>query len=428
MKRRAVFSWCLYDWANSAYPTVISTFIFATYFTRAVAPDEVTGTAIWGNTLAVGGLLVAVLAPVLGAIADHAGARKPWLFVMTAICALGAAGLWYATPDPSAIPLTVILIILGISGFEFGMMFYNAMLAGIAPQGWLGRISGWGWALGYAGGLASLAFCLVGFVQTETPLFGLGTENSENIRAVGPFVALWVLLFSLPLFLFVPDSGKKAMPIRAAVSTGVSALLTTLRRLPEQRTILRFLIARMLYNDGLATLFAFGGIYAAGTFGMSFAQVIQFAIALNVGAGLGAAAFAFADDRFGSKPVIVISLIAIIFCGTGLLLVSSITWFWVLGLALSIFLGPVQAASRSMMARLSPPDLQTEYFGLYALSGKATSFLGPLVLGWATLWFDSQRAGMATIILFLLAGLALLWGLQASKDAGDGKNAEPISR
>ena len=178
--------------------------------------------------------------------------------------------------------------------------------------------------------------------------------------------------------------------------------------LRRYRQIALFLLARMIYTDGLITLFAFGGIYAAGTFGMSLDEVIQFGIALNVTAGLGAAAFAWADDRFGPRPVILVSLVALTILGTGTLLVESKTWFWILGSALGLFVGPAQAASRSLMARLAPPELETEMFGLYALSGKATAFMGPLVLGIATEIFDSQRAGMATILVFFAVGGVLL--------------------
>ncbi len=415
MQKKPIISWCLYDWANSAFPSVITTFIFATYFTRGIAPDEVTGTAIWGNALAISGVMVAVMAPVLGAIADHGGARKPWLFLMTLLCVIPTGLLWFAIPDPSVIPMVIILIVLALAGFEFGMMFYNAMLADIVPLSHIGRVSGWGWSCGYFGGLAALVLCLLGFVQTDTPLFGLSTENSENIRVSGPVVAIWLSVFAIPIFLFVPDKKPSGQALSVLVRKGISSLIGTLKKLPSNKVIARFLIARMIYNDGLATLFAFGGIYAAGTFGMSFAEVIQFAIALNIGSGLGAAFFAFMDDKFGSKPVIVISLTAILVCVTGMLFITSLSWFWALGMVLSLFLGPVQAASRTLMARLSPEDMRTEYFGLYALSGKATSFLGPLILGWVTLAFDSQRAGMATILVFLVIGLILILPLRTTR-------------
>ncbi|MDJ0684239.1 MAG: MFS transporter [Alphaproteobacteria bacterium] len=407
LEKKAVWAWCLYDWANSAVPTVIGTFVFATYFTKAIAPDEVTGTGLWGNAMALAGLGVAVLAPVLGAIADGAGRRKPWIAFFTAACCVATAMLWFAAPSEEWIYWALIFTILSTWGFEFGTVFYNAMLADVAPRSHYGRVSGWGWGLGYAGGLASLVVCLIGFVQTETPWFGVSTENAENIRAVTLVVAVWFAVFSLPLLILAPDR-PRGLSLGPAVRQGLATLVETIRQLKRYRLIARFLLARMIYADGIATLFAFGGIYAAGTFGMSFAEVIQFAIAMNVGSALGAAAFAFLDDRIGGKPVITLSLIALITFGSILLLIDSVTLFWIFGLGLSVFVGPVQAASRAMMARLAPPEKESEFFGLYALSGKATAFLGPLILGWVTVAFDSQRAGMATVVVFLLIGLALL--------------------
>jgi UMF1 family MFS transporter len=288
------------------------------------------------------------------------------------------------------------------------MVFYNAMLPDIAPAGYLGRLSGWAWGLGYGGGLTCLVIALFGFVQTETPWFGLDKDAAEHVRATCLLVALWMWAFSLPLFLFTPDRKATGMPLRLAVRVGLQTLLDTLRHLSSYAVIVRFLIARMVYTDGLNTLFIFGGIYAAGTIGMDFAEIIRFGIAMNITAGLGAVAFAWVDDWIGAKRTLVIALVALIVLGSAILAVESKTAFWVLGLAVGVFLGPAQAASRSMMARLAPADMQTEMFGLYALTGKATAFLGPALFGWATLTFDSQRAGMAIIIVFLAAGLVLL--------------------
>jgi UMF1 family MFS transporter len=288
------------------------------------------------------------------------------------------------------------------------MVFYNAMLPEIAPESHVGRVSGWGWGLGYAGGLAALVLCLVGFVQTDTPWFGLSTSEAENVRAVVLLVAVWYAVFSAPIFLFTPDTPPTGRSLSAAVRAGIGELIETFRQARHYGNIVRFLIARMLYTDGLGTLFAFGGIYAAGSFGMDLAQVIQFGIALNVTAGLGAAAFAWMDDHVGAKPVIVVSLCALIGFGGGLLVVESVTWFWVLGMALGIFVGPAQSASRSLMARLAPEAIRTEMFGLYAFSGKATGFLGPFALAAATAASGSQRVGMGVIFVFFAAGLVLL--------------------
>jgi UMF1 family MFS transporter len=406
--RKAVVSWCLYDWANSAYPTVVTTFVFGAYFTKAVAVTPEAGTAAWGYTVGLAGLAVALLSPVLGAIADQGGRRKRWLAVFTAAGVLTTALLWFTRPDPADAMWALALVALSSIAFEFGMVFYNAMLPDIVGPDRIGRVSGWGWGLGYAGGLACLVIALFGFVQAETPLFGVTTEAAGHVRAVTLLAAAWFALFALPLFLFTPDRPAVRLGVRRATREGFAALRETLREIRNYAAILRFLVARMFYADGLVTLFAVGGIYAAGTFGMSFGEVVQFGIALNVTAGIGAFAFAWADDRLGAKPVIVIALVALIALGGAALLVTSKTAFWGIGMALGVFVGPAQAASRSMMARLAPEVMRTEMFGLYALSGKATAFLGPLAFGFATDLFNSQRAGMATILVFLAIGLVLL--------------------
>ena len=406
--RRAIASWCLYDCANSAYPTVIGTFIFGTYFTKAIAETPETGSAQLGWALGLSGVAVAVLSPVFGAIADQGGRRKPWLGGFTALCVIATAFLWYATPNASSILWALTFVAIASAAFEFTMVFYNAMLPEIAPEGQFGAVSGWGWGLGYVGGLVALALCLVGFVQTDKPWFGLSKDNAENVRAVVLLVSVWFAVFSLPLFLFTPDRPSTGLSITVSVRAGLGELAQTIRQVRRHSNILWFLIARMLYTDGLGTLFAFGGIYAAGTFGLALSEVILFGILLNVTAGLGAVGFAWLDDRIGAKPVIAISLLAMIGFGTALLIVESLTWFWGLGIALGLFVGPAQSASRSLMARLAPEAIRTEMFGLYAFSGKATGFLGPVALAVVTTTFDSQRVGMGVVILFFVVGLLLL--------------------
>ncbi len=408
---RGVAGWCLYDWANSAFPTVIITFVFAAYFTKAIAADEITGTSQWGYAISLSGLAVAVLAPFLGAVADHGGRRKPWIFVFTILCALATALLWQARPDVSFVLLALILAAVGNFAFEMAMVFYNAMLPDLTPKDRIGRISGWGWGLGYAGGLACLALALVALVETETPVFGLDKGQAEHLRATGPLVAAWMVLFAVPLFLWTPDRPGRGLAAGEALRKGWSSLVDTVRRAREYKDIVRFLIARMIYTDGLNTLFAFGGIYAAGSFGMDFSELIMFGIAINVTAGLGAAGFAWIDDWIGPKRTIQIAVAGLTVLGAGLVLVEGKTLFWAFALPLGIFVGPAQAASRSLMAHLAPPAIRTEMFGLYALSGKATAFLGPALLAWVTAAFDSQRAGMATILVFLVVGLALMAGV-----------------
>lgn len=407
--RRARIAWCFYDWANSAFPTVIITFVFAAYYTKVVAVDKITGTAEWGYAISLSALAVAVLGPVLGAIADHGGRRKPWLGTFTGLCIVATAWLWFVEPGVPGIALAALIAVCVANfGFEMGMVFYNAMLGGLTGKDRLGRLSGWGWGLGYMGGLACLALTLVGLVQPDTPWFGLDKETSEHLRATGPLVAVWFAVFSLPLFLWTPDQPSSKLPMGEAVRRGLSELKQTLSGIAGNTPVFRFLIARMIYTDGINTLFAFGGIYAAGTFGMGFDELIIFAIAMNVTAGIGAVLFGHMDDAVGPKKTIIVALIGLGSLGIALVLVESKTLFWVFGVPLGLFVGPVQAASRSMMAHMAPPDTANEMFGLYALSGKATAFLGPALLGWVAVAMDSQRAGMATVLVFLFVGLALL--------------------
>lgn len=406
--RKAIVGWCLYDWANSPYVAVIVTFVIAAYFTGAVAPDAATGTADWGFMMGLSALAVAFVAPVLGAIADRGGARKKWLAFFTAIVALGSASLWWATPETSSVTLVLWSVGIATAAFELGMMFYNSMLPGLVPESRLGRISGWAWALGYAGGLVCLIGLLFLFVQAETPLFGIGKEGAAHVRVVGPVVAVWTVLFSIPIFLWTPEVRRDRLPLGDAIGAGLRQLWQTVQHARRYRQIGRFLIARMLYMDGINTIFVFGGIYAVGTFGMKVSEVAIFGILLNVTAGLGALGFAWMDDRMGAKPTILVGIAGIVLAGIPLLLTESTLWFYILGGAIGVFFGPVQAASRSLMARMAPAGMETEMFGLYAFSGRATSFIGPWLVGVVAL-AAGQRWALATVLPIIVLGGALMF-------------------
>ena len=401
-------SWALYDWANSAFSAVIITFVIATYFSQGIAVDAATGTAQWGWALTGSGIAIALLSPVLGAIADAGGRRKPWVLAFTGITVIGCFVLWYAKPAPDFVIFTLLVVAIANLAFELAGVFYNAMLPELVSRDYIGRLSGWAWGLGYAGGLVCLVFVLFAFVQTERPLFGLDKDSFEHVRIAGPLVGVWFALFSLPLFLFTADRRSAGLPASEAIGRGLAQLKRTFVNIRRYRQIGLFLLARMIYTDGLNTLFAFGGIYAAGTFGMGFGEVIQFGILLNVTAGLGALAFAWVDDWLGAKRTILIALLGLLACGTAAVLVSSTLAFWIAGGLLGIFVGPTQAASRSMLARMAPPDMRTEMFGLYALTGKITAYIGPFLLGTVTYWSGSQRLGIATILGFFLIGMVLL--------------------
>lgn len=408
--RSAIIAWALYDWATSAFSIIVTTFIFAAYFSQKIAPNPIIGTRDWGYTVSISALFM-LLSPIFGAIADHSGRRKTWLGLFTSLTILGAALLWFAKPSSDHIYTTLTFVIIGTVGLEIGQVFYNALLPHIVTEKYLGRVSGWGWGLGYAGGLVALTICLYGFVEAEP--HWLNTSLAENIRICGPFTALWIFIFCLPLFFKVPDYPSSGLTIPQAITQGLGTFFSTLKTLPKQKNLFLFLIARMIYLDGLNTVFAFGGIYAAGTFGMTMTQVIKFGIATNIAAGLGAAGFAWIDDYIGSKKTIMIALIMLLSLGISIVLVKSQLTFWILAVILSLFFGPVQAASRALMARLAPPDQITEMFGLYALSGKVTAFVGPWLMGTVTLLFNSQRVGMASVLSFFVVGAILLAKVRA---------------
>ena len=364
--------------------------------------------------MSLSALAVAVAGPLLGAVADHAGRRKPWLAAFTVLTVGATAMLWYARPEADWALWTLVFVALATFGFEMGMVFYNAMLPDLAPRDRIGRVSGWGWGLGYAGGLTSLGVALVFLVQADPAPFALDKGTAEHVRATALLVAVWFAVFSLPLFLFTPDAKSSGVAPAQALRRGLRTLLATLKGIGEHGLIARFLLARMIYTDGLNTLFAFAGIYAAGTFGMELDEVILLGIATNATAGLGAVLFAWVDDWIGPKRTILISLGALTVLGAAVLVAQTKTQFWVSAVMLGVFVGPAQAASRSMMARLAPEHLRAEMFGLYAFSGKATAFIGPALLAWVTAYWGSQRAGMATILVFFAAGMALLWPLDES--------------
>ena len=411
--KKSVFSWCLYDWANTAFSTVIITFIFGVYFAREIVGDETIGSAQWSFAIGISGFFIAFLGPLLGAVADNSGKRKSWIFWLSVLCIVPCALLWFATPDNSAghIFMVLSLVALGNIGLELSQVFYNALLPHVARPEKMGRVSGWAWGMGYLGGLSALAITLFGFIGLgdTQPIFDLPRDNFEHIRIVGPFIALWFFIFMLPMFFFTRDVETQNLPPLKALEKGLQQLAQSVRHVGQYKNLVTFLISSAIYRDGLVTLFAIGGVYAAGQFGMDFTEILIFAIGLNVTAGLGAFGFAFVDDIIGSKKTIIISLIGLIGIGAVILLIESKTIFLILSLGLGIFMGPVQAASRTMISKLSPAHMLTQTYGLYAFTGKSISFMGPIAFGAMTTLFGTQQAGMASIIGFWVVGLIILW-------------------
>jgi UMF1 family MFS transporter len=403
---RSVWSWAGYDFANSPFTTLVVTFIYATFFTQVIASDAIRGTALWSRGVTATAIAVALLSPIFGALADRGGYRKRFLLVSTIVCIVGTVALYGVLPGE--VGQALFWFVLANVSFEMGLVFYNAFLPDIAPPEKIGRISGYGWALGYAGGLVALFLALVALVQPEVPWFGFSKVDGENIRATNLLVAAWFAIFSVPIFLWVKeDRSTVSKPGRILLETS-SQLARTFTEIRQYRQVVRFLFARLLYNDGLITVFAFGGIYAAGTFGFTMEDILKFGIVLNVTAGLGAFAFGFLDDLLGGKKTLLVTLVGLMAATLLAVLAPSRSWFWAAGILIGIFVGPNQSASRSLMGRFVPADKENEFFGFFAFSGKATAFLGPFLLGVLTEVFGTQRAGVAVVLVLLAVGFVSL--------------------
>ena len=409
-----MWSWALYDWGSNAYATIVLTFVFATYFSQTVAGDEVTGAALWATTLGIAGILVGIGGPLLGAVVDQYGRHKPWIAGFSLVCITATASLWLVQPSVEYVILALLLVSIGEIGMEYAGVFYNAMLPRLVDSERMGRWSGWGWSMGYLGGLLALVAGLAVMTQWP-PWFELDEEASEPVRVTFLLAAAWFALFALPLFLFTPDQPATGKTLGRAVRDGARQLWQSIQHVREYSHIVRFLVARLLYIDGLATIFIFGGVYVSGTFNMGPREILVFGIAINVTAGLGAASFAWIDDWFGSKKTILVSLSGLMITGTVIVLTESVLLFWFFALVLGVFVGPVQAASRTYMGRMAPEGLRNQMFGLYALSGKV-AFLCPLFVGAVTYLFDSQRAGMSVVLVFLAAGFGLLLKVPEASD------------
>ncbi|MCH9634559.1 MAG: hypothetical protein S4CHLAM7_13120 [Chlamydiae bacterium] len=399
-----IFCWCLFDWAHSAFPTVVITFVFGTYFIRSVAESTLKGTAYWGWVMGLSGIVVAILSPVLGSVADYTGRRKPWLGIFTLCNIIFTALLFFVLPAPSWVFKALVILFFANITYEFTQVFYNAMMTSIAPEDKIGRISGWGWGLGYFGGLICLTIALYVFVKEGV----FPRSESLNVRLTNLLVAGWFLIFALPLFIYTPDLKKNNISSTRAIKKGCKELWNTLKEIRKIKGVLAFIIAHLFYIDGLSTLFIFAGIYAAGTFNLTYTQILYYAMILNVSAGIGAVIFAWVDDYIGPKFTVSFSLVVMIIGGSAILFVKSVFWFWLLSAVIGLFVGPTQAASRSYMARLSPPHLMNQMFGIYQLSGRITTFIGPILVGVLTELFKSQRAGMSVIFVMMLIGYLIL--------------------
>lgn len=438
--RRAIYSWYLFDWASQPVATLITTFVFAPYFVDYVAANEDVGTAQWGWALAAAGLFVAILSPILGAIADAAGRRKPWIAAFSIPLIVGSLLLWLAEPgSDGAVIATLIGVFLATVGAEFAEVFTNAMMPSLVGQERMGRLSGSGWAIGYLGGMIALVIVIGLFVADPdtgetfaglSPLFGLDPVTYEGVRASGPLSALWYIVFVIPLFLFTPDT-PRVMAARKAVRIGWQNLRETLRHIRNHRQIVRYLIARMIYADGLAGLFAFGGVYATSTFDWGTTEFLLFGMLVIIAAIPGAFLGGRLDDRLGSKPIILASITILILASVAALSITADSIFFgipvdppvegdgmyatigekiylLLGALIGVVAGPLQAASRTLIIRMSPKDQITQFTGMFALSGRLTTFAASAVVAAVTTITDNQRLGISTLVLFFVIGGLLL--------------------
>jgi UMF1 family MFS transporter len=444
--KRALFGWVLFDWATQPFYTLVVTFLFAPYFVNGFMDDPARGAALWAYATGIAELIAAAFAPVLGAVADAGQRRKPWIAFFSVLLVAGMCGLWLAAPGRTElVPVVLIAFGLTVIGAELATVFTNAMMTSLVSGKRLGTLSGLGWATGYVGGLVSLALVAGLLVADPTtgktllglpPIIPLDPATREGDRLVGPLSALWYLVFVLPLFLFTPD--HSAAPLQArAVTAGLAQLVRSVKDLVRHHgQVALFLLARMLYADGLGAVFAFGGIYAATVFGWGATELGLFGIVLTIAGTIGAVLGGLLDDHRGSKTVIAFTLLLFIAASIGVLSVDQSHILFVLPVApklpgsapfssvgeqvylafavlIGLASGPIQASSRTLLARMCPPGKTTEFFGFFSFSGKITAFAAPLAIGAVTHATGSQRLGIGTSLVFLIAGLLLLLRVKA---------------
>lgn len=436
--RRGIWGWVMFDWAAQPFFTVVITFVFGPYFVGRLTEDPVAAQATWSNMATASSFIIAVFSPILGSIADQSGRRKPWIAFFAAIKIVSLFLLWFATPG-SPLVLTVICVILASIAAEFSIVFNDSMMPRLTNPQNVGRISNLAWGLGYLGGmvvLISVVTLLAANPQTGLtiagikPLFGLDAASGADARITGPIAGVWYLIFILPMFFLTPDA-QRGLPFATAIRSGLSELCVTLRQLRHRPMLLRFFIARMLYQDGVNGVIILGGAFAAGLFGWATIEIGLFGILLNVVAIAGCFAAGRLDQAFGSRAIILTSLILLLIATLGLVSTDrGSTLFGLLqlstandggifatgaekayllyGVLIGIAFGPVQASSRSYLARNITVAEAGRYFGVYALSGRATSFMATLSFSIATTISGSAHIGMATLIVFLGAGFLLL--------------------
>ena len=436
--KRAILSWMMFDWAAQPFFTVVITFVFGPYFAARMVADPIAGQAAWSNVNTLSSFIIAILSPILGSIADATGNRKRWIGFFAIIKILALLALWEAAPGSSVVFVGTLIILASVAA-EFSIVFNDAMMTRLVSNKNVGVISNIAWGLGYVGGLIALFFVLLYLASDVTtgktllgnpPLFDLDPALGEDARATGPLSALWYLVFVLPMFLFTPDT-PRGLPIGRAVRVGLAELGSTLRLLAHRKGIRRFLIARMIYQDGVNGLLILGGAFAAGMFGWQTTEIGIYGIILIVVAIFGCLLASYLDARLGSKRVVILCLILLVMATIGdISTAPGFTLFGLVplptedsgglfgtaaekvyvfyGLFIGLAFGPVQASSRSYLARSVSEVESGRYFGIYALSGRATAFLATGLNSVLIVMTGSARIGMGSLILFFIAGLLLL--------------------
>ncbi|MCH2067120.1 MFS transporter [Shimia sp.] len=428
--RKRIWGWFFFDWASQPYNTLLITFIFAPYI-KDLMGDGAEAQAAWGFGVAAAGIVIAILAPVLGAMADNSGNRLRWIWLFSAMYVVGSFGLWFAAPDSFDLHTTLLLFAIGMIGMEFATIFTNSMLPELGTKEEVGRISGNGWAFGYVGGLFALVLMLALFAEDAQsgktmigldPAFGLDASQREGTRFVGPLTALWYAVFMIPFFLWVRDP-KPTKPVKGATAGALKEVWGTIQNLPQTPSLFAYLGSSMFYRDALNGMYTFGGIYAAGVLNWSVVDVGIFGILAIISGAIFAWIGGRADEKLGPKPVITFCIFVL--CGVAIAIVfisrenvfglaveetSKLpdVAFYILGALIGAAGGVIQSASRSMMVRQALPGKTAESFGLYALAGKATSFIAPFLIGVVTLWSGSQQIGVTPLIALFLLGLILL--------------------
>ena len=401
---KKILNFALYDFANSAFTTIIITFIFSTYFAKQIAPNPVLGQSYWGWAIGTTGILVAIIGPILGSYADKKNFTEFFIKLFTIICISLTTLLWFSKPSEKYLLFTLIIVALANFFYELSLIFYNSILKRISKTSDLGKSSGFSFALGYIGGILILIICIKIFIDNDILPFGLSKENSENIRATSIVVAVWYLIFSIP-FLF---SLKKKINNKIELSSDNIKKIKDLIWNNGLNNLGKFLIARMLYADGLNAIIVMGGIFAVGVFNLEIKDLLILSILMNVTAFIGAIVGGYANDKFSSKSVIIFSLLGLIISSSIILFVKSQLFFLIFAAINGFFIGPIQSASRVFITKSIDENNQASGFGLFALSGKLTSFIGPLLVSTITYISSSQRIGFSSAIILLLIGLLIL--------------------